>query len=66
MKTVMDMSNYDVELAEIETDFDDDVLMADWDASDEMLGDLEEFDSTDDGESVAEELAHRKMYSYLH
>jgi len=66
MKTVMDMSNYDVELNEIETDFDDDMMVADWDPSDDLLCGLEEFEPGDDVSTAAEELAQRKMYSYLH
>lgn len=64
MKTVMDMSNYDVELNEI--DYDDDMMIADWDPSDDLLCALEELEPTDDVSTAAEELALRKMYSYLH
>jgi hypothetical protein len=67
MKTVMDMSNYDIELSEIENDCDDDIMIADWDdPSVDLLCGLEEFEPTDDVSTAAEELALRKKYSYLH
>ncbi|MGC2164698.1 MAG: hypothetical protein WA632_01640 [Gallionella sp.] len=66
MKTVMDMSNYDVDLNEIETGCGDDMMIADWDPSDDMLCGMEDLEPTDDISTATEELVLRKMYSYLH
>ena len=66
MKTTMDMSSYEIEQDEMEIEYGEEIVNADWDPADELLCGLQEIETSTEVSTVASEICLRKMYSYLH
>jgi hypothetical protein len=66
MKTTMDMSSYEIELNEIEMEYGEKIMSADWDPANELVCRLQEMETSADVSTAASEIGLRKMYSYQH
>jgi hypothetical protein len=67
MKTTMDMSSYEIELDEMEMEYGEKLMSADWVPANEFELDcgLQVMETSTDV-STASEIGLRKMYSYQH
>jgi len=67
MKTIMDMSSYEIEQDEMEAEYiEDEAMSYDWNPAAELVCGLQEVEITDEVLAVASDIFLRKMYSYQH